>query len=279
MKKTTTYWLLAATMTLASCASDNDFAYNNGDDNVAVTIAATRASITSTTSTPLAEGETFRLINTTRRELGRDNKYEATYKATANGIEPTDAANYVVWQTGKDITQNTFHAVIPATASYDSFTLPTDQTSADKLTAADWLTASATYNVAAMEDKPLLALNFEHQLVKIVITLTNLGHDLSSLYDLQILSSISPYHHDSTIECIVEPATYNDSPTLVHLKDITNEEYDIPLPSQITALERGKQYNFTLSGGHNLIEITSVSVTDWTTSEIVPDTEDEATRE
>lgn len=105
-------------MTLASCASDNDFAYNNGDDNVAVTIAATRASITSTTSTPLAEGETFRLINTTRRELGRDNKYEATYKATANGIEPTDAANYVVWQTGKDITMPSSPPLHPMTPSH-----------------------------------------------------------------------------------------------------------------------------------------------------------------
>lgn len=86
MKKTTTYWLLAATMTLASCASDNDFAYNNGDDNVAVTIAATRASITSTTSTPLAEGETFRLVNTTRRELGRENKFDVCRQTNSSRL-------------------------------------------------------------------------------------------------------------------------------------------------------------------------------------------------
>ena len=77
MKKTTTYWLLAATMTLAGCASDNDLANNCNDNDVdAVKITATRAAANTATSTPLAEGETFRLINTTRQDIGRTTKYD-----------------------------------------------------------------------------------------------------------------------------------------------------------------------------------------------------------
>ena len=85
---------------------------------------------------------------------------------TSAGITPAASNNYVVWQTGNDnagntITQNVFNAVIPSNADYDSFTLPADQSSADLLKSADWQTATATYPVTAMEDKPTISLNFD----------------------------------------------------------------------------------------------------------------------
>ena len=270
MKKKTTYWLLAATMTLAGCASDNDL--DNNDNEVdAVKIIATRAAANTATSTPLAEGETFRLINTTRQDIGRTTKYDAVYQVTSAGITPAASSNYVVWQTGKDnagntITQNVFNAVIPSNADYDSFTLPTDQSSADNLKSADWQTATASYPVTAMEDKPTISLNFEHQLSNIVITISDdAKSDLASLSDIKVLGTITPYYNSTahTIQAIVEPATTVPNTSLLTFKDAAGESYTIPFPSTITSLDKGKQYNFTLTGGHNTLTISSVSVTDW----------------
>ena len=285
MKKTTTYWLLAATMTLAGCASDNDLANNYNDNDVdAVKITATRAAANTATSTPLAEGETFRLINTTRQDIGRTTKYDAVYQVTSAGITPAASNNYVVWQTGKDnagntITQNVFNAVIPSNADYNSFTPPTDQSSADLLKSADWQTATATYPVTAMEDKPTISLNFEHQLSNIVITISDdAKSDLASLSDIKVLGTITPYYNSTakTIQAIVETATTVPNTSLLTFKDATGESYTIPFPSSITSLDKGKQYNFTLSGGHNTLTISSVSVTDWTQASVATGKENEA---
>ena len=285
MKKTTTYWLLAATMTLAGCASDNDLANNCNDNDVdAVKITATRAAANTATSTPLAEGETFRLINTTRQDIGRTTKYDAVYQVTSAGITPAASSNYVVWQTGKDnagntITQNVFNAVIPSNADYDSFTLPADQSSADLLKSADWQTATASYPVTAMEDKPTISLNFEHQLSNIVITISDdAKSDLASLSDIKVLGTITPYYNSTTktIQAIVEPATTVPNTSLLTFKDAAGESYTIPFPSSITSLDKGKQYNFTLSGGHNTLTISSVSVTDWMQASVATGKENEA---
>ena len=287
MKKKTTYWLLAATMTLAGCASDNDLANNCNDNDVdAVKITATRAAANTatSTSTPLAEGETFRLINTTRQDIGRTTKYDAVYQVTSAGITPAASNNYVVWQTGNDnagntITQNVFKAVIPSNADYNSFTPPTDQSSADNLKYADWQTATATYPVTAMEDKPTISLNFEHQLSNIVITISNDAKaDLASLSDIKVLGTITPYYNSTTktIQAIVEPATTVPNTSLLTFKDAAGESYTIPFPSTITSLDKGKQYNFTLTGGHNALTISSVSVTDWTQASVATGKENEA---
>lgn len=277
MKKITTYWLLAAAMTLAGCASDNDIATEYaGDENDAVTINATRvATSTSIYSTALAEGETFCLINETRQSLGRTNKYKAVYEVTSSGIVPQESAEYVVWQTGKDksgneITQNIFRAVIPDDAPLSNFQLPTDQSTADKLKAADWQLASDSPEVTAMQSKPTLSLDFEHQLTKIVITISeNVKNDLASLSNLQILGSVTPLYSadDRTIQAIVEPATSTPNAPLLTFADAAGETYIISLPTSITSLDKGKQYNFTLTGGHDLLTISSVSVTDWTNTE------------
>ena len=287
MKKITTYWLLAAAMTLAGCASDNDIATEYaGDENDAVTINATRvATSTSLYSTALAEGETFCLVNETRQSLGRTNKYKAVYEVTSSGIVPQESAEYVVWQTGKDksgneITQNTFRAVIPDDAPLSNFQLPTDQSTADKLKAADWQLASDSPEVTAMQTKPTLSLNFEHQLAKIVITISeNVKSDLASLSNLQILGSVTPLYSadDRTIQAIVEPATSTPNAPLLTFADAAGETYIISLPTSITSLDKGKQYNFTLTGGHDLLTISSVSVTDWTSEPINMESSDAKT--
>ena len=268
MKKTTTYWLIAATMTLAGCASDNDLANNYDGDGEAVNITATRSAstITTSTSTPLAEGETFRLINSTRQALGRTTKCDAVYVVDANGkAAPQNASNYVVWQTGidiygKQITENEFLAIIPADKDADS-PLPTDQSSADKLKAADLQTASTTLPITSVAEG--IDLTFAHQNAKLTFNVS-LNDDASGITSIKVFNSIVPYFNTTanTIEAIVTP-TASPASSLIAITLADGEQLNVDLPHNITAIEKGKQYNFSLTIGHNALTITQVSVTDW----------------
>ena len=268
MKKTTTYWLIAATMTLAGCASDNDLANNYDGDGEAVNITATRSAstITTSTSTPLAEGETFRLINSTRQASGRTTKCDAVYVVDANGkAAPQNASNYVVWQTGidiygKQITENEFLAIIPADKYADSL-LPTDQSSADKLKAADLQTASTTLPITSVAEG--IDLTFAHQNAKLTFNVS-LNDDASGITSIKVFNSIVPYFNTTanTIEAIVTP-TASPASSLIAITLADGEQLNVALPHNITAIEKGKQYNFSLTIGHNALTITQVSVTDW----------------
>ena len=267
MKKTTTYWLIAATMTLAGCASDNDLANNYDGDGEAVNITATRSAstITTSTSTPLAEGETFRLINSTRQALGRTTKCDAVYVVDANGkAAPQNASNYVVWQTGidiygKQITENEFLAIIPADKDADS-PLPTDQSSADKLKAADLQTASTTLPITSVAEG--IDLTFAHQNAKLTFNVS-LNDDASGITSIKVFNSIVPYFNTTanTIEAIVTP-TASPASSLIAITLADGEQLNVA-PLNIAAIEKGKQYNFSLTIGHNALTITQVSVTDW----------------
>ena len=268
MKKTTTYWLIAATMTLAGCASDNDLANNYDGDGEAVNITATRSAstITTSTSTPLAEGETFRLINSTRQALGRTTKCDAVYVVDANGkAAPQNASNYVVWQTGidiygKQITENEFLAIIPADKDADS-PLPTDQSSADKLKAADLQTASTTLPITSVAEG--IDLTFAHQNAKLTFNVS-LNDDASGITSIKVFNSIVPYFNTTakTIEAIVTP-TASPASSLIAITLADGEHLNVALPHNIAAIEKGKQYNFSLTIGHNALTISSVSVSDW----------------
>ena len=268
MKKTTTYWLIAATMTLAGCASDNDLANNYDGDGEAVNITATRSAstITTSTSTPLAEGETFRLINSTRQALGRTTKCDAVYVVDANGkAAPQNASNYVVWQTGidiygKQITENEFLAIIPADKEADS-SLPTDQSSADKLKAADLQTASTTLPITSVAEG--IDLTFAHQNAKLTFNVS-LNDDASGITSIKVFNSIVPYFNTTanTIEAIVTP-TASPASSLIAITLADGEQLNVALPHNIAAIEKGKQYNFSLTIGHNALTISSVSVSDW----------------
>ena len=281
MKKTTTYWLIAATMTLAGCASDNDLANNYDGDGEAVNITATRSAstITTSTSTPLAEGETFRLINSTRQALGRTTKCDAVYVVDANGkAAPQNASNYVVWQTGidiygKQITENEFLAIIPADKDADS-PLPTDQSSADKLKAADLQTASTTLPITSVAEG--IDLTFAHQNAKLTFNVS-LNDDASGITSIKVFNSIVPYFNTTanTIEAIVTP-TASPASSLIAITLADGEQLNVALPHNIAAIEKGKQYNFSLTIGHNALTISSVSVTDWTAATVTPGKEDEA---
>ena len=286
MKMNKIYAWMAAAMTLAAC-STNDIADLGGNDadNV-VNVAATRANTSSNTTKAISS---FHLINTTQQEK-YNTKYEADYILENNSY--TMKNGKAVWYNEDDAPAegNVFKAFTPLTtaanlASYDSFYIPIYQASPELLAAADWMTATATSTKAAATDG--LSLNFEHCNAKLHFDVT-VKDDAAALTseDITVIGNITPYYSanesNKTIEAIVAPVSADEitsstsRPTLISFRLAGGDEISVPLPASITQIEAGKQYNFSITLGHNALTISSVSVTDWNNQDITEDENDEA---
>ena len=286
MKMNKIYAWMAAAMTLAAC-STNDIADLGGNDadNV-VNVAATRANTSSNTTKAISS---FHLINTTQQEK-YNTKYEADYILENNSY--TMKNGKAVWYNEDDAPAegNVFKAFTPLTtaanlASYDRFYIPIYQASPELLAAADWMTATATSTKAAATNG--LSLNFEHRNAKLHFDVT-VKDDAAALTseDITVIGNITPYYSadesNKTIEAIVAPVSADEitsstsRPTLTSLLLAGSDEISVPLPTSISQIEAGKQYNFSITVGHNTLTISSVSVTDWTAATVTPGKEDEA---
>ena len=286
MKMNKIYAWMAAAMTLAAC-STNDIADLGGNDadNV-VNVAATRANTSSNTTKAISS---FHLINTTQQEK-YNTKYEADYILENNSY--TMKNGKAVWYNEDDAPAegNVFKAFTPLTtaanlASYDRFYIPIYQASPELLAAADWMTATATSTKAEATDG--LSLNFEHRNAKLHFDVT-VKDDAAALTseDITVIGNITPYYSanesNKTIEAIVAPVSADEitsstsRPTLISFRLAGGDEISVPLPTSISQIEAGKQYNFSITVGHNTLTISSVSVTDWNNQDITEDENDEA---
>ena len=289
MKMNKIYAWMAAAMTLAAC-STNDIADLGGNDaNNVVNVAATRANTSSNDNTIKA----FHLVNTTQQsEYGK--KYEADYKYDDASSTYVMTNGTVLWCNTNDNegnkVNNLFQAFTPLTtaanlASYDRFYIPIYQASPELLAAADWMTATATSTKAAATDG--LSLNFEHCNAKLHFDVT-VKDDAAALTseDITVIGNITPYYSanesNKTIEAIVAPVSADEitsstsRPTLISFRLAGGDEISVPLPTSISQIEAGKQYNFSITVGHYALTISSVSVTDWTAATVTPGKEDEA---
>ena len=281
MKKKKIFALMAAALSLAAC-STNDVADITHDDadNVVNVASATRNANAS------AEDMTapFHLINITQRTKNSVN-FEADFTHNGSAYTPTDGKK-VVWYNGTDANgneiENEFEAFSPLTtpynlASYSYFHLPTDQSTADLLASADWMTADITMKKSIAENGAI-SLNFEHQMSKLHFDVIA-KDDAQSLtsQDFSVLSLVTPYYDASayTVEAIIDPKReISSAAPIITIKTAGNETLSVPIPSGIT-FAPGKQYNFNLTLGHHSLSISSVSVTEWTSVDVSTGKEDE----
>ena len=291
MKMNKIYAWMAAAMTLAAC-STNDIADLGGNDtdNV-VNVAATRANTSSNSNAIKA----FHLVNTTQQSE-YDKKYEADYKYDDASSTYVMTNGTVLWCNTDDNegnkVENVFKAFTPLStaanlASYDRFYIPIYQASPELLAAADWMTATATSTKAEATDG--LSLNFTHRHAKLHFTVTTKGDDVTTLSseDITVIGGITPYYHtdddnNKTIEAIVAPVSADEitsstsRPTLISFRLAGGDEISVPLPTSISQIEAGKQYNFSITLGHYALTISSVSVTDWMQASVATGKENEA---
>ena len=274
--KTLRYIALAAlTLSFAACEQEDINPAVQGDPDavkINATIGAlqTRVAYGENGATNFVNGDAIKVVN-----LMRTSKNEATYTTTdGTNWTTTDA---MVWNSSS---KNKFQAWYPVAdySSYDTFTIPTDQSDATKLASADWMTAST-----GEIDKPgngVLDLNFQHRLAKVTVNLT-----FSSQYPegYQHVSDFTFYTNEETQQAItalansetsytaiLRPGEYADESYFIYLMMDGIEEHDVPGKTTTSAinLEAGKHYTFTLKVGKDVVSIDEVTVADWNEEEI-----------
>ena len=287
MKNKKIFALMAAALSLAACSTNDvaDITHDDADNvvNVASVTRSPEGGTASSTSSPMSAP--FHLVNKTQQTVYRAN-YEADFQATLN--EDGSVSGYTI-SNGKILwcnkmsdgvrMDNVFEAFSPLktaenNASFTTFNIPTDQSTATLLQSADWMTATTTKKKAEATNG--LELIFSHRNAKLHFDVTFKGDVETSNVTLssdnfKVVDFITPCYtatgNSKTIEAIVEADKDYSGVNLIEVTinfDANNSEtYKVSLPSGLTQFEEGKQYNFTLTIGHNQATISSVYVTDW----------------
>ena len=305
MKKYHKYIALAALIcSFAACTQDED-SIPRGDGD-AVKITATIGKLQTRVSydernTTFDENDQIKVVNKLRTS-----KNVATYTLTD---EEWNTADPFVWN---GASKNEFEAWYPLTASYTTFTIPTDQSSEQLLGAADWMTASS-----GEIDKPenqTLNLDFQHQLSKVTVTIADWndefggtaqevstpkiyskGTALTATYDdsgVTITATdgetgITPLVSGTSYTAIVAPAKYANTDKFMTFTVNGQEMTVLATPSSLNeeGLQAGLHYLFDLKVGKDYVTLNSVKVTPWNektidggvAEEIPPYTYDEST--
>ena len=186
------------------------------------------------------------------------------------------------WTTSNDLywgvqSENTFNACYPATAAYNSFTIPANQTTAVNLASADWMTATTTAS-----RNSTVALSFSHNLAKITVTIKEWSNEylenekvISSL-ELNSLSSVMPNNNtamwvkayekeeNKSFVAIIAPGTYTSGKDIMQVYVNASSAPLAVKTSEALTLEASKAYIFNVTVGKDLVTITSsVTVGDW----------------
>lgn len=290
MKKYHKYIALAAlTCSLAACEQE-DFTPSVQGDADAVKITATIGKLQTRVSydernTTFDENDQIKVVNKLRTS-----KNVATYTLTD---EEWNTADPFVWN---GASKNEFEAWYPLTASYTTFTIPTDQSSEQLLGAADWMTASS-----GEIDKPenqTLNLDFQHQLSKVTVTIADWndefggtaqevstpkiyskGTDIEVVYATDgpnvttsdgALTAITPSAVGHTYTAIVAPAKYETTDIFMTFTVNGQEMTVLATPSSLNeeGLQAGLHYLFNLRVGKDAVTLYSVKVTPWEEKEI-----------
>ena len=288
--KTFKYIALAAlTISFAACTQDEDFIPRGDGDAVKITASIgalqTRVSYDAERNTTFDEGDQIKVENKLRTS-----KNVATYTLTDEDWNTADA---FVWN---GASKNEFEAWYPLTASYTTFTIPTDQSSEQLLGAADWMTASS-----GEIDKPenqTLNLDFQHQLSKVTVTIADWndefggtaqevstpkiyskGTDIEVVYATDgpnvttsdgALTAITPSAVGHTYTAIVAPAKYATTDKFMTFTVNGQEMTVLATPSSLNeeGLQAGLHYLFNLKVGKDAVTLYSVKVTPWEEKEI-----------
>lgn len=278
---------LALMGALASCQSDDDFTVARPDNAVSLNFSV--GSLQGITrSNAAATDDTQREFNQGDQIAVSTNDQEAVlFQCTSTDDQTwTEAVpnKFLLW------TQPTltFSAYYPATTgtSMTAFTLPTDQSSVDKIALADYMTHQQ--NISRPEGGSDIQMQLERKMARIIVRISGFGSqyfdDQKTINNVRIYSEasgiadgnptgssteIQPYAQGdggqgSTYTALVVPGYGDSGARFIQLSD---GEGSTLLVKGIPELEAGNSYTFNLVVGKNKIEVASVTVQDWTTGE------------
>ena len=241
---------------ITSCYNDDTTVTTNPQQDrvVAVNAGITREG-SSTTGSDFANNDKILITNVTRKDAGLIcNSAVFTYDGSSWTSDGT-----LLWSAGEE---NTFQAVYPSTASYSSFTVPSDQSDADKLKSADWMTCETKVTLNNLTTASPLELTFERRMAMVVVEIT--GASVNTLASLTVESpssdnnnitfetqdhKITAYKDANTgnmFSAIIAPGSKSSGAQLCTLSLSNSTEKSLKLQSDIN-FEAGKKYTFQCS--------------------------------
>ena len=181
-----------------------------------------------------------------------------TYVLSSEGWAPENPAKFIRWTSAP----TTFKAYYPVRdgVSFFSASLPADQSTADAIASADWMTATNTLS------KPQSGFNvdlqFQRKTARVKVTIDKFLDEFDGKNPT--IESLSVC---GTKACTVNEAYY--ALLLPRSADAGREFLILDVGSKdlvvrgIPDLEGGKTYSFSLTVGKNTVKVASVMVSDW----------------
>jgi len=288
--KATKYLSMAALAlmgALASCQSDDDFTVARPDNAVSLNFSV--GSLQGITrSNAAATDDTQREFNQGDQIAVSTNDQEAViFQCTSTENQTwTEAVpnKFLLW-TQPTLTFSAYYPVTTGT-SMTAFTVPTDQSSVEKIALADYMTRQQV--ISRPEGGSDIQMQLERKMARVIVRISGFGSqyfdDQKTVSNVSIYSEasgiadgnptgssteIQPYApgnggQGSTYTALVVPG-YGDSGA--RFIQLTDGEGSTLIVKGIPELEAGNSYTFNLVVGKNRIEVASVTVQDWTTGE------------
>lgn len=277
---------LALMGTLASCQSDDDFTVTRPANAVGINVSV--GSLQTTRSNAIATDDTQRQFNQGDQISVSTNDQEAVlFQCTSTENQTwteTVAGKFLLW-TQPMLTFSAYYPVTTGT-SMTAFTLPTDQSSVEKIALADYMTRQQV--ISRPEGGSNIQMQLERKMARVIVRISGFGSqyddDEKTVSNVSIYSEasgiadgnptgssteIQPYAQGdggqgSTYTALVVPGYGDSGARFIQLSD---GEGSTLLVKGIPELEAGNSYTFNLVVGKNRIEVASVTVQDWTTGE------------
>ena len=273
----------AALLLVAACTKeDSGAAFRSDPDAVRITAQVgdgLSGGFVTTRSNPVSEAPdeqaAFKSGDKVCVTANGQKKVVYTYDGTAWNPE---AGKYLKWTSPK----MTFSACYPAAdgVSATHFTVPADQSDADKIAAADYMTFSAevtrgsnngvtlglTRKMVRIVVEPAIQNQFggEYYISEIKVHGNRKGYSSGNLVNGDV--AVKAYKLNGKFYALLPPTTENANAVFIDVT-VTKDGVSETLQAKgIPATEAGNSYTVSLTVGKNVASVTEVSISEWGTT-------------
>ena len=294
MKKTFKYMTLAAAAVLTAACSQEDFTTSYLDDPnaVRITVQVGEGDVSGgfvTRSTPAGTTETEDKFNSGDRiSVSTADQGPVVYAFDGSAWSPENG-KFLKWNSSS----MTFTAYYPVTEGTDAntFTLPADQSTADKIAAADYMTYNGSQSrgsdnngvtlqmerkMARIVIKPTLQSQFEgYEVTEVKVHGNTTGYSAGTAVAGTI--TVTAYKHtDGNFYALLSPFTADADSYFIDVT-ITKDDVSETLHAKgIPATTAGNSYTIKLTVGRNVANITGITINEWKSGAAIGTDEEEA---
>lgn len=289
MKRTLLYIVpaIAVMLGISSCSTDNDIATAAGNtttDNAVIIRASVGSNSIFTRTNPAGTdadeqakfnaGDQINVSNgsgSVNYTLGSDG---STWSATTSG-------EFLKWSS-EAVNFQAYYPVATGNA-FASGIIPTDQSTVENIAKADYMTADTT--VSKEPTDHTLNLTFKRKAARVIVKIAGYNNQYDAtttkvtgvkVYSQTAIpasgdySAITTYNNGEGFIALVAPASANSTQQFL---EITVEDINGVKEETVTgipAMEAGKSYTYSITVGKDKATIENVTVTDWTTGNVIP---------